>query len=229
MQFPNQEVNVNKQARPEIPYIHLIRVIACFMVICIHTRPNTLGYILDDTNSRFNYFLLLLVKPCVPLFFMITGALILPNKETECLSFYKKRIPKVLYPLLVWGVVYAVLPWLLDLQPANEMLVELLLSPIKAPDMMGGILWYLFMLIGIYLIIPYINPLLYKDIKLQRIYLGLWILSSVIMFFRTYKSTLMGLTMWDHNFDLTIYFSGYLGYVLLGYMLHKSKMLFRGG
>jgi surface polysaccharide O-acyltransferase-like enzyme len=95
--------------------------------------------------------------------------------------------------------------------------------------MMGGILWYLFMLIGIYLIIPYINPLLYKDIKLQRIYLGLWILSSVIMFFRTYKSTLMGLTMWDHNFDLTIYFSGYLGYVLLGYMLHKSKMLFRGG
>ena len=40
---------------------------------------------------------------------------IVPNAHQDLLAFYKKRIPRVLYPLLVWGVVYAVLPYTLGM------------------------------------------------------------------------------------------------------------------
>lgn len=47
----------------------------------------------------------------MPLFVMITGALLLPV-STSASVFYKKRIPRVLWPFLLWSVLYALFPWL---------------------------------------------------------------------------------------------------------------------
>ena len=42
---------------------------------------------------------------------MITGALLLPVRG-EISVFYKKRIPRVLWPFLVWSVIYNLFPWI---------------------------------------------------------------------------------------------------------------------
>jgi len=49
-----------------------------------------------------------LSKPSVPLFVMLTGALLLmPEKVGEPLSvFFKKRLNRIGLPFLFWGVVY---------------------------------------------------------------------------------------------------------------------------
>ncbi len=52
-----------------------------------------------------------LLRPCVPLFVMITGALLLPVRG-EVSVFYKKRIPRVLWPFLIWSVIYNLFPWI---------------------------------------------------------------------------------------------------------------------
>ena len=205
--------------RKEIPWIHLLRVIACMMVVCLHTLPPPDEFLCDGLDGKYRYVMSLLTKPCVPLFFMITGYLILPYKEQNFSLFYKKRIPRVLFPLLFWGVVYSVLPFLLGMYDLEEMFWELLLSPIKSPGAIGGILWYLHMLIGIYLIIPFISPAIYDNHKLMRLYLIIWVFSSILVIIsRKFPdlTLMLGNNPYQQNFDMTVYFAGYLGYLLLG-------------
>lgn len=209
--------------RKEIPWIHLLRVIACLMVVCLHCQTMaSSSFILDVWAKQFDVIVSLVTKPCVPLFFMITGYLILPYKnEDDIFGFYKKRILRVLYPLLIWGVIYAILPYFLGICSKSQMLSELILSPIKAPHYIGGILWYLFILIGIYLAIPFLSNRIYSNKKILKLWLGIWFVTSIIFILKQYEPELLGENKWEDNFDLTIYFSGYMGYLLMGYYLHR--------
>lgn len=45
---------------------------------------------------------------------MITGALLLPVRG-EASVFYKKRIPRVFFPFLIWSVIYNLFPWITGL------------------------------------------------------------------------------------------------------------------
>ena len=47
----------------------------------------------------------LLVRWSVPVFYMISGALLLPREE-DMGTFYKKRLSRILIPLLVWLLIY---------------------------------------------------------------------------------------------------------------------------
>lgn len=213
----------------EIPYIHLVRVVACIMVVMLHSihqpafyAPNTL------LDKLYTIFVGDVTMSCVPLFFMITGVLILPIKQPEYLSFYHKRIPRVLYPLLVWGVIYAILPYLLGIQDLNTTWKELILSPIKAPREIGGILWYLFVLIGLYLFLPFLNPDIFTNQKKMRFYLLLWLVATVIFDLRRWNDELLGATF-KTKVDLMYYFGGFIGYLILGKYLYNNRLQYRGG
>ena len=54
------------------------------------------------------------LRPCVPLFVMITGALLLPVRE-DAGPFYRKRIGRVFWPFLIWSVIYNLFPWITGL------------------------------------------------------------------------------------------------------------------
>ena len=205
----------------EIPYIHLIRVVACFLVVTLHSIHQASFYSPTTLTAKlFNIFVGDITMACVPLFFMITGILILPIKDSDYISFYHKRIPKVLYPLLVWGIIYAILPFLLGLQDLSTTWKELILSPIKAPSKIGGILWYLFVLIGLYLFLPFLNPDLFSNKKKMRLYLILWLIASFILDLKQWNDELLGAN-YKAKISLIYYFGGFLGYLILGNYLHN--------
>ena len=209
-----------KQKHRDIPWIHLLRVLACLMVISLHCSTVARGFTMDELTRHFDVLVSVATKPCVPLFFMITGYLILPYRNgDDVMTFYKKRIPRILFPLLIWGVVYAVLPYFLGMCSQAEMWKELMLSPIKAPNYIGGIMWYLFILIGIYLAIPFLSERIYTNHKMLQLWLCIWFATSVILMIKLSIPDILGQNKWDHNFDLTVYFCGYMGYVLVGYYL----------
>lgn len=56
-----------------------------------------------------------LLRPSVPLFVMMTGLLLLPIREQSLGVFYKKRIYRVLFPFLIWSVLYNIFPWVTGL------------------------------------------------------------------------------------------------------------------
>ena len=208
--------------KKDIPWIHLVRVLACLMVVCLHVSTASRDYPLEHIDTAFNHVVEIFTKPCVPLFFMVTGFLILPYRNGEdIMAFYCKRIPRVWFPLLVWGVVYAVLPFLLGMTSWQAMAKEVLLSPIKQPDYFGGILWYLYILIGIYLFIPFLTDRVYENKSFLRLYLGLWIVSSLVMIIKAHVPNVFGESHWVHVFDMFLYFSGYLGFLMVGFAIRK--------
>lgn len=102
------------QKNPQhIVWLDVVRFVAMFTVVCCHctdpfnfypgTPPN-IGEI-----KLWGAIYGALLRPCVPLFVMITGALLLPVRG-EISVFYKKRIPRVLWPFLIWSVIYNLFP-----------------------------------------------------------------------------------------------------------------------
>ena len=107
------------QKNPQhIVWLDVVRFVAMFTVVCCHCTdpfnfyPGTAPNI--DEIKLWGAIYGALLRPCVPLFVMITGALLLPVRG-EVSVFYKTRIPRVLWPFLIWSVIYNLFPWITGL------------------------------------------------------------------------------------------------------------------
>lgn len=87
--------------REHIVWLDVVRFVAMFTVVCCHSAdpfnfyPGEPPANIDDIKfwgAAYGAFL----RPCVPLFVMITGALLLPVKG-DTSAFYKKRISRVFF------------------------------------------------------------------------------------------------------------------------------------
>ena len=117
----------NSISTNRIVWLDVARLFAMFMVVCCHCADPFNFYpggnpppAIAQWGALWGAFL----RPCVPLFVMITGALMLPVRE-ESSIFYKKRITRVFFPFLIWSLIYAIFPWLtgvLGLSP--EILID---------------------------------------------------------------------------------------------------------
>lgn len=201
----------------EIPYLHYIRVVACFMVVMLHCLPMPEAYTI---SYYFTAVVQIFTRPCVPLFFMVSGVLLLPYKGNSIKSYYKKRLTRIAFPLLFWGIIYAILPYFIGIEDISEMLGHLCLVPLTYPPEIGGILWFMYIILGIYMIIPFINPKVFDSKKAILTYMGIWCVSMIVMFIQCYHPQVLGMTPFC-DVNMLVYFSGYLGYLFLGKYLHQ--------
>lgn len=154
-------------------YLEVLRCVALLFVVNIHvvaipiqnwvTNPGTWypAYSLTYIIGNFG----------VPLFLMISGSLLLnPEKYISLKKLYKKMIPRILIPLLVFGYCFALMEIFFDIHSINaSMFVEGLLRVLNKKSWEH--LWYLYLLIGIYLMLPVIRVLLNKITDKQLEYL----------------------------------------------------------
>src|ERR1700748_2984293 len=93
-------------------WINSLRLIALFAVIVLHTAAVPLGqygHIPLNTWLTADFYNAL-VRFAVPVFVMITGALLL-HRQYELGDFLKKRLGRVLVPFLFWSLVYIGYSW----------------------------------------------------------------------------------------------------------------------
>lgn len=97
-----------------------------------------------------------LCRWCVPVLVMITGAILLdPARDMQMRPFYRKRIGRIALPLVFWTLFYVVwrtLPW--QTVAHSWRLADLWQAARAGPYYH---LWYLYMLCGLYLFIPFIR------------------------------------------------------------------------
>lgn len=227
-----------------IIWVDVLRFIAIFMVICIHCSDPFNISPEARSNPEFNFWGSIygsFLRPCVPLFVMITGLLLLPIKMSLG-SFYKKRLLRIAVPFLVWSVLYNLFPWVtgvLGLSPTIISDVFAYASPDASQsfgDAMKNIalipfnfnvytvpMWYLYMLIGLYLYMPFFSVWIEKaTISQKKVFLGIWALTLFLPYAYTFFShELFGLSAWN-TFGTFYYFAGFNGYLLLGYFLAKD-------
>ena len=178
-----------------------------------------------------------LVRPCVPLFVMLTGILSLPVRQ-PMEAFYRKRLPRVLWPFLIWSVVYYLTPWLTGLMgfdksvvfhlfpwavTDSQTLADGLANVVRIPYTFNFIachMWYIYMLVGLYLYLPVFSAWVERATRRQKeIVLALWALSTFLPYFTEFGSRYaFGTCEWN-SFGLFYYFAGFSGYMLLGHYL----------
>lgn len=222
-----------------------IRLLAFYMLLCCHAAdPFYAAAAYASSGSSVNPELVQwgvrwgsLVRPCVPLFVMLTGVLSLPVRSSME-SFYKKRIPRVLFPFLIWSVIYYLTPWFTGLLGMDKQVVIKLFSwaesdsqtfsdglanVIRIPYAFSFIachMWYIYMLIGLYLYLPIFSAWVERATKRQKeFFLLLWGLSTFLPYFTEYVSKYaFGTCEWN-SFGLFYYFAGFSGYLLLGHYI----------
>jgi surface polysaccharide O-acyltransferase-like enzyme len=197
-------------------WINYIRVIATISVLFLHVAaeiPTLYGEVpintwwignLVDSSVRF----------CVPLFIMISGALLL-GKKMNTIDFLKKRVTRVLFPFLFWSFVYIAVNVLFKLYTGKEIyILEYVLKQLRYGS--ANHLWFVYMILGLYLFIPILNVWINNSTPNDlKYYLIIWLI--------TLFSALPFQLVFGFNIDL-YYFSGFLGYLILGYYLSKLNI-----
>lgn len=165
----------------------------------------------------------------VSCFFMISGALLLAPHHRFRL---RKQTLRVFVPLVVWSAVYAVanvyftrhdLPVINGSNPDDGSFLEALKSFFTGP--LAYHLWFVYVLVGIYLVVPLLRPLTALPdavrTRLLEYALGLWLVFTLLIpaARNVWPSLLKPYALVFPDLP-----TGYLGIVLLGFYLHHREV-----
>ena len=139
----------------------------------------------------------------VPLFLMISGALLL-NRNYELGDFLKRRFSRVLTPFIFWAILLPIFKIVTYPKDPSKYLTLFL----------DGQYWFIWMLIGVYLFLPVINSFIKEyGMKGVEYFLAIWFVTIILNTFGLYPF---------HNLELS-YFAGYVSYIVLGYYLSAKE------
>jgi len=134
--------------------LDVLRVLAAFAVVVLHVSAKLVvqspsvsdgmwwyGNVADSAS-----------RWCVPVFVMISGALLLGRCKVSPGAFYKRRFGRLLVPVLAWSIFY--LAW--DTVRGEELTVRYTIASLLD----GGAyyhMWYLYMAVGLYALTPLLS------------------------------------------------------------------------
>ncbi len=211
-----QGKKLNQIRERSIP-VDLIRTIAIVGVILLHAANDLtiqqmgqleiVRWLSVDIYQSFG-------RIGVPLFVMLTGALLLQPSKNESISvFFKKRWARIGLPFIFWGVAYLAYDFLVLHQAitTNAIVQGILTGPYYH-------FWYLYMLMGLYLLTPILRILVaHADNKIMKYFTILWFLGASIIPFA-------GLLTTYHLDSNVLTITGMVGYFILGAVLLNVKM-----
>ncbi len=206
--------------------VDILRIISMVCVIILHSVSNGLrGDFTSDTWDTIN--LLSSFATCaVPIFFMISGYLILSSENTSSIRYtITNRLPRLIIPLFIWSVIFIIIVANMDMINRSK--------PIDLVTVWDNIytfwqkecavhFWFMYYLIPLYLIAPFIKSACDKSKDRVIVYvLILWgitlVLNTVSKFADEQYKHLYSIAF-INNIDFV---GGYGGYFLLGWYLGK--------
>jgi len=204
-----------------------IRAAACVMVIAVHSVECFYISMTGELVKAHGLAVGLLgsaFRACVPLFVMVTGALLLPARGSAA-TFLARRLRRVVVPLVVWSVAYTVALFLKGAYDGATCLELVAMIPVQFNPYVGH-LWYVYMLVGLYLLIPILSPWLERASNHEVLgVLALWGVTLLLPYARRWQPHLLGEAHWNATSTL-YYFNGYVGYLLLGHFLAHRRAPF---
>lgn len=157
---------------------------------------------------------------CVPLFIVVSAFLLVPMKDNMSMGqFYKHRFMRIIPPMLIFMVLYSLLPTLWGAQSMSEAMDLLATIPFNFPGNAGH-LWFMYPLISLYLIIPVVSPWLSKaSAHDEKIFIALFVVSTFAPWLHAFGvNELWGECFWN-KYTMLWYFSGYIGYLVMAHYI----------
>ena len=203
--------------KESIDWIARLRTTATFAVIILHVSALILdkyGEVSEEIWLIGNFYDSS-VRFCVPIFFMLSGALLL-DRDYKLSIFFKKRFFRIIPPLIFWSLVY-IFYGVFVVSESNIVLFDLLKKIIR--NLLNGSkyhLWFVYTLLGLYLFVPILRKWIKHATKTDiHYFLIIWLATTVysIPYFKMYLPDIY-----------LVNFSGYIGYLVLGYYLAKKEI-----
>lgn len=197
-------------------WVDLMRSVAILLVIVIHVTSSLLyrwgksPFATWMTGNIYDS----IARIAVPLFFMVSGALLL-GKQEPLKDFFRKRVSKLLIPFLFWSLFY--LAWRCNVTAVDSCLRKNILRFILV-DGTYYHLWFVYALIGLYLIIPLLRVIATSSEKNI-----LWYFIILWLIFQPGLALLN--TFWKINIGVSLpAATGYIGFLVLGYLFTEVNL-----
>lgn len=207
--------------------IDTLRTIAILLVVLLHVSAEYVNYGMENSTYDVSFWIGNIVdsfsRICVPIFVLISGMFLIGRNE-NFIQFYKKRASRILIPLVIWSIIYLIYSAILSYVANNTFdIITLIKATILGKPFYH--MWYLYMLIGLYLVTPILNN---NISKISR--KSLWIVAILLLIFGMVNSS-YDLILKNRPIFI-LWFMNYLGYFILGFLLKdynkktSSKSLF---
>lgn len=194
--------------------LDICRIFACMMVVMAHTIMLFWEFDPSSTVWAVYNFLALFSRCCVPLFFMISGALLL-NREELDLKKHLRRMGHFLLLFVLWSLICALIDRLfLKVWYADAGLEELVFGSYYH-------LWYLPAMLLCYACVPVLHSALYRHSLDKRYILVLACFVVLMLNLQLVAGKPLWLELLLEHFSL--YNLGYLCVMFLGWYLYKHR------
>lgn len=204
--------------RKRIEYLDFLRVLATIAVVFYHTGAGSeiIGNII---TIAFNW--------CVPIFIMISGTLFLrKDKLVTEKTIFTKTLPRIIGIIFVWGMFYNVVSKFIIEGISINAFIESLIMVITADTTYCYQFWYLYLLVGLYILIPIIKPWVDKYMNSDKptqesniVFIFLMIVSLIIP--TTLRIVGFEGTVWKGAFTV---FTAFVFYLFTGTYLYRWDM-----
>ena len=213
-----------------IIYLDIARTFAIIFVVLCHSveliyKMNLQGWISISLNARiFKTIVFTLGRIGVPLFLFLTGYLLLNRKydnDADIKKFYKNNLLSLIVTTEVWILIYNIFLSLYNNKPFDTYsLIKEMLFLQKVPLMN---MWYMPMIIGIYIAIPYVSKVVHtfsiKTLKIPIIlvFVCIFIMPTLNLILKTFK-----LDQYNCILDISFLGGGYGLYIVGGYLIREK-------
>lgn len=198
-------------------WIDVLKFVAIFGIIGIHVSSSVLSKeFLFSSMWYQSVFMNSLCRFGIVLFILASGYLIL--RKQQSLSVIPKRIKRILIPFVFWLIIYAIVKVVLKGELGSGWniidLITFTLQGFLNPTIVSVQFWYVYMILGLYILSPILSRWIQNTtIKEIEYFLGIWIIISIIQFLNV--DTIL--------IDYFRYFTGAIGYFVLGYYLSVKE------
>ena len=211
-------------SKTRIQWIDLVRAIAILTVLFVHASDGIFIISSDAilnftfTSRIFEFVALFIGRIGVPFFLMITGYLLLDRTydDEKVKRFWTKNVRDLIIVTVVWSALYAI-----SLQFITVFYD--VVNPGEAGNLFYSHMWYMPMIIGMYLSIPFVTSALkHYDVKTIN---NATVVFALLAFLLPFITTLLDMNgIQNVNIQYCLGFSGgvYGIYILLGYLVKKD-------
>lgn len=193
----------------------LLRVIAIFFVIVQHLCPSY--YDSSEFNQLSVNIIVSATDWCVPVLVMISGYFFLdPNRKFFVDLFFRRNVLRIFTALVFWSIAYGLMYYL---NTSQSWTINSILGPILWKRLPWYHLWFVYMILGLYFLVPILRVYVRSA---SRQNLGYFVLLCFFVSIIEYWNAFFP------HLNITIpQLSGFIGYFVLGYYL--SCYPIRGG
>lgn len=214
----NENSNISKNPSKRIFYYDVLRALAIIGIVFCHVSVSFVSRDINSPNLYISVFFDCFRDFSIPIFVMLSGALLIGKRDT-LIKFFKKRLSRLFIPFLFWVLVYIIFTSIMSQGFNLDTALKIFFG---TAGTLGVHFWFVWMIIIAYVGIFIINKIMQMETKISdfnKKFISILAILSLIY---------IGMSHY-HLFNpysprLTYYIS-FLAYIIIGYFLAKCDFM----